>query len=100
MSEYINGSPKAIEHFMEGAVRGMGFVLVKDGKRWIKERDQIDLEHNPSLYVKVYRYPKTQLEARFVYDLRSGRASCQFKPSLAEIMNALAMACVGEKAEW
>jgi hypothetical protein len=85
---------------MESAVRGMGFVLVKDGKVQVPGRDQINLDGNPSVYIRIYQLKidgkLVNARCKFVYDLRSKYGSCQFRPSIGECLNMISMALVGE----
>jgi hypothetical protein len=95
---YVQGNPKPMEHFMEGAVRGMGFILIKDGTQFVPGRDQ---DINPTLYTRVYQLrldgrPQA-LKCRFVYDLRKNTSSCEFRPSVGECMNAIAHMVVAEE---
>lgn len=107
-SSFTTGYPVPMEHFMEAAVRGMGFQLVKDGKEWDENRDQ---EPNPTFYIKVYQLKldnrPVALRCRFVYDLRRNSCSCEFRPSIGECLNAIAHMTIGEetdikgeKADW
>lgn len=96
---YVQGNPKPMEHFMEGAVRGMGFILIKDGTQY-KAGVNFLKEENPTVYVKIYQLKldgrPQALKCRFVYDLRDNTSSCEFKPSIGECMNAIAHMVVAE----
>lgn len=99
----VNGNPAPMEHFMEAAVRGMGFTLIKDGKEWIEGRDQSDPKECPTQYVRVYQlildnHP-VALRCRFIYDIRKGISSCEFRPSVGECMNAIAHMAIGKEVD-
>ena len=104
VTERAIGSVGIVEHFLEPAVRGMGFVLIKDGRSYVPGTNQLK-EGNPSFYVKVYQLMIdghfVDSFVKFIYDMRTGKAKMEFtSPNLIKALDAPYVREPEEVSEW